>query len=259
MATTDDKEIDLWKTKQLLKFLKEASGNGTSVISIVMAPGESIAKMNQKLTDEYGTANNVKARVNRLSIQSAIVSAQQRLKLYHKIPPNGLCIYSGEVVGTDQKAKKVVIDFEPFKPINTKLYLCDNRFHVEALEELLVDEKLYAFVIVDGNGCMLATLSGNTRSVLDRFEGNLLSKTRRGGQSSNRFARLREEVKQGFVKKVCEKLNSTFIKAEKVRYQGIIIAGNADVKHDVYDCAILDPRVRAKVIEPLLDVSYGFA
>ncbi len=29
------------------------------------------------------------------------------------------------------------IDFEPFKAINTSLYLCDNKFHTEALNELL--------------------------------------------------------------------------------------------------------------------------
>ena len=26
---------------------------------------------------------------------------------------------------------------QPFKPINTSLYLCDNKFHTEALNELL--------------------------------------------------------------------------------------------------------------------------
>lgn len=26
---------------------------------------------------------------------------------------------------------QVNIDFEPFKPINTSLYLCDNKFHTE--------------------------------------------------------------------------------------------------------------------------------
>merc|ERR1711939_543248 len=34
----------------------------------------------------------------------------------------------------DNKEKKLNIDFEPFKPINTSLYLCDNKFHTEALE-----------------------------------------------------------------------------------------------------------------------------
>jgi len=32
---------------------------------------------------------------------------------------------------------QVNIDFEPFKPINTSLYMCDNKFHTAALSELL--------------------------------------------------------------------------------------------------------------------------
>jgi peptide chain release factor subunit 1 len=35
----------------------------------------------------------------------------------------------------DGKERQVTIDFEPFRPINTSLYLCDNKFHVEALSE----------------------------------------------------------------------------------------------------------------------------
>lgn len=35
------------------------------------------------------------------------------------------------------KEKKVNIDFEPFKPINTSLYLCDNKFHTEVGRLLL--------------------------------------------------------------------------------------------------------------------------
>ncbi len=34
----------------------------------------------------------------------------------------------------ENREKKVSIDFEPFKPINTSLYLCDNKFHTEASE-----------------------------------------------------------------------------------------------------------------------------
>ena len=42
------------------------------------------------LADEYGTASNIKSRVNRLSVLGAITSVQHRLKLYSKVPPNGL-------------------------------------------------------------------------------------------------------------------------------------------------------------------------
>lgn len=61
----------------------------------------------------------------------AITSTQTRLKLYNKVPTNGLVIYCGTIITNEGKEKKVNIDFEPFKPINTSLYLCDNKFHTE--------------------------------------------------------------------------------------------------------------------------------
>ena len=39
------------------------------------------------LGDEFGTASNIKNRVNRQSVLGAITSAQQRLKLYNRVPP----------------------------------------------------------------------------------------------------------------------------------------------------------------------------
>lgn len=47
--------------------------------------------------------------------------------LFFLVPPNGLVIYCGTIVTEEGKEKKVNIDFEPFKPINTSLYLCDNK------------------------------------------------------------------------------------------------------------------------------------
>lgn len=57
--------------------------------------------------------------------------------LIMQVPPNGLVVYTGTIMTDDGKEKRVNIDFEPFKPINTSLYLCDNKFHTEALNELL--------------------------------------------------------------------------------------------------------------------------
>ncbi|KAF9601256.1 hypothetical protein IFM89_018366 [Coptis chinensis] len=60
----------------------------------------------------------IKSRVNRQSVLGAITSAQQRLKLYSKVPPNGLVMYTGTIVTDEGKEKKVTVDFEPLKPIN---------------------------------------------------------------------------------------------------------------------------------------------
>ena len=62
------------------------------------------------------------------------------------MPPNGLVVYTGTILTDDGKEKKVNIDFEPFKPINTSLYLCDNKFHTEALAELLESDNRCVFV-----------------------------------------------------------------------------------------------------------------
>ncbi len=163
--TTSDKNVEIWKVKKLIKSLQAARGNGTSMISLIIPPGDQISRVSKMLADEYGTASNIKSRVNRLSVLGAITSVQHRwvanvnekkekvasrhdlafcvtcrLKLYTKVPPNGLVVYCGTIVTDEGKEKKVNIDFEPFKPINTSLYLCDNKFHTEALTALLADD-----------------------------------------------------------------------------------------------------------------------
>lgn len=60
------------------------------------------------------------------------------------------------------KEKKVTIDFEPFKPINTSLYLCDNKFHTEPLKELLESDQKFGFIVMDGNGSLFGSLSLET-------------------------------------------------------------------------------------------------
>merc|ERR1711887_421650 len=121
-------QVEIWKIKKLIKSLEAARGNGTSMISLIIPPGDQacISRVSKMLADEYGTASNIKSRVNRLSVLSAITSVQQRLKLYNRMPTNGLVIYCGTIITDEGKEKKVNIDFEPFKPINTSLYLCDN-------------------------------------------------------------------------------------------------------------------------------------
>merc|ERR1719461_1532938 len=208
------------------------------------------------LADEYGTASNIKSRVNRLSVLGAITSVQHRLKLYTRVPPNGLVIYCGTIVTEEGKEKKVNIDFEPFKSINTSLYLCDNKFHTEALTALLADDNRFGFIVMDGNGALFGTLQGNTRDVLHKFTVDLPKKHGRGGQSALRFARLRMEKRHNYVRKVAETAVTLFITNDKPNCSGLILAGSADFKTELSQSDMFDPRLQAKIIK-LVDVSYG--
>jgi peptide chain release factor subunit 1 len=257
MSETDqEKNIEIFKIKKLIKSLELARGNGTSMISLIMPPKDQVSRVVKMLADEYGTASNIKSRVNRLSVLSAITSTQQRLKLYSKVPPNGLVVYCGTIVTDEGKEKKVNIDFEPFKPINTSLYLCDNKFHVEALQELLQNDDKFGFVVMDGNGCLFGTVAGNTREIITKFTVELPKKHGRGGQSSVRFARLRVEKRHNYVRKVAETCVQTFIANDKVNVQGIILAGSAEFKNELSMSDLLDNRLRTKIIK-IVDVSYG--
>lgn len=60
----------------------------------------------------------------------------------------------------------------------------------------------YGFIVMDGNGTLFGTLSGNTREILHKFTVDLPKKHGRGGQSALRFARLRMEKRHNYVRKV---------------------------------------------------------
>lgn len=94
--------VSLSVYKQRAYSLRYAFSNGTSMISLIIrkcplykptsiqqltifiAPKDQISRVGKMLADEYGTASNIKSRVNRLSVLSAITSTQQRLKLYNR-------------------------------------------------------------------------------------------------------------------------------------------------------------------------------
>ncbi|PSR94645.1 peptide chain release factor eRF/aRF, subunit 1 [Coniella lustricola] len=255
-ANEAEKNIEIWKVKKLIKRLEAARGNGTSMISLIIPPKDQISRAAKMLAEEYGTASNIKSRVNRQSVLSAITSTQQRLKLYSKVPPNGLVVYCGEILTSEGKERKVNIDFEPFKPINTSLYLCDNKFHTEALAELLESDQKFGFIVMDGNGALFGTLSGNTRDIVHKFSVDLPKKHGRGGQSALRFARLREEKRHNYVRKVAELAVQNFITNDKTNVAGIILAGSADFKNDLNASDMFDNRLASKVIK-VVDVSYG--
>jgi len=139
-------QTQMWEVKKLIESLDSARGAGTSMISLIIPPTDQISRVSAMLSQEYGTISNIKSRVSRLSVLSAIIGTSQRLKLYSRVPPNGLVLFVGTILTDEGKEKKVSFDFEPHKPIHTSLYICDNKFHTEALSELLESDSRSGFI-----------------------------------------------------------------------------------------------------------------
>jgi len=121
---------------------------------------------------------------------------------------------------------------------------------------LLESDDKFGFIVIDGNGALFGTLSGNSREVLHKFSVDLPKKHGRGGQSALRFARLRLEKRHNYVRKVAEMSVQFFITGEKANVTGMILAGLADFKNELAQSDMFDPRLQAKIIK-IVDVSYG--
>jgi len=218
--TEEEIQIEKFKLRKKIKMLRESKGAGTSMISLLIPPGDQISRISSLLTNEAGTASNIKSRTNKNSVISAISSAQHILKFYKTVPKNGLAIFTGTVFNEEGKERKVTMDIEPFAPVPCSLYLCDNKFHVEKLEYLCRDDEVYGFVIMDGSGYLLGTLNGQSREVLAKSSVELPKKHGRGGQSAPRFDRIRREARQNHVTKTCEAARTHFFDGEKNAHQG---------------------------------------
>jgi peptide chain release factor subunit 1 len=139
--------------------------------------------------------------------------------------------------------KKVTEALIPFRPVQRPCYNCANAFDSTCLNYLLEDDERFGFIIVDGGGALFATLQGNVRNVLQKITVELPKKHGRGGQSANRFARLREEKRGHYVTKVAEIAHQNFISDNKINVKGIIMAGAAEFKTVIANSDKFDKRL----------------
>ncbi|KAL0237386.1 hypothetical protein PCE1_000783 [Barthelona sp. PCE] len=258
MNKTDEQyemEIRKFRLRKLIKNLSVVRGNGTSLVSLIVNPSDDINKITSLLNKEIAGATAIKSRLTRQSVQSALTSALQNLRNYSCIPPNGLVVYSGQV-GDIRGTKRMVISFEPFKPINTSLYVCDSRFHTEDLVCLLESNEKYGFIIMDGHGTLFGLVQGNSRHVIHKFSEELPKKHGRGGQSANRFQRIRMEARHNYMRKVTELATQFFIDNDMPNVNGLIVAGSAEFKVKLTESSMFDYRL-VPIILDVVDVGYG--
>jgi peptide chain release factor subunit 1 len=128
-------------------------------VSLYIPQKDNMNKVTEMLVSELSGAAGIKSKQTRTSVCTAINSAKEKLKLYKAIPVNGLILFCGVIeIGDGKSEKKIAIDIEPYKQINTFAYRCQTTFYTEPLNSILEDDEKFGFIIVDGNGVLYATL-----------------------------------------------------------------------------------------------------
>lgn len=134
----------------------ELEGRGTELITLYV-PFNRIHDAHALLRDELGKATNIKSRVTRLSVSSAIKSVQEKLKIISQ----DSVILVGE---TDSGWISEII--ETPQPLSSIIYRCGPKFFLEPLIRMILTGPTYAIICLDLHEMTLVTLQGTTVTTL---------------------------------------------------------------------------------------------
>ncbi len=243
-----------YEFKKTIEVLREKHGRGTELISLYIPPDKQIHEVTSYLREELGQAANIKSRVTRQNVQSAIESLLSRLKLIPRAPANGVVIFCGAVdVGADKTELQTYI-LEPPEPIKSYKYHCNSSFYLEPLEEMLVEKETYGLLVLDRREATIGVLRGKRIEVMAHLTSAVPGKHRKGGQSSHRFQQLRLIAINDFYNRIGKTASEVFLSVGK-DLEGVLIGGPSPTKEEFESGGYLHHEIQKKIIG-LFDVAY---
>jgi len=240
---------------RLKKFIKELSqyrARHTELVSVYVPADYDLNKIIQHLQQEQSTATNIKSATTRKNVIDALERMIQHLRLYKKTPEHGLAVFSGNIASIEGKSDVQVWSIEPPLPLKTRIYRCDKYFVLEPLKEMLEERESYGLLVIDRREATIAVLKGKQIVPLVKLKSAVPGKFKAGGQSAQRFARVREGAAKDFYKKVADYMKSQF---KNMELKGIIIGGPGNTKKEFYEGDFLITELKNKVIG-LKDITY---
>ncbi len=246
-------DSEKYKLKRFVKELENFRGRGTELVSVYVPAGYDLNKINTHISEEQGTAANIKSKQTRENVIAALEKIIQHLKLFPKTPENGLALFAGNVAEREGQQDYQVWSIEPPVPLNQRLYRCDKEFVLEPLRDMVEDKESYGLIVMDRREANIALLKGKNIIPLVSAESMVPGKFKAGGQSSVRFARNRELAAKDFYQKIGFMAKEQFFEMKDLK--GIIVGGPGPTKYEFVDGNYLPTELKNKVIG-IRDLSY---
>lgn len=245
---------DRFKVRAFIKEIEGYKGRGTELVSVYVPAGYNLDKIVAHLHDEQGTATNIKSKQTRDNVIASLEKMIQHLKLFPKTPDNGLVIFAANVAEREGQQDYQAWSFIPPIPMNQRLYRCDKEFVLEPLRELAQETSLYGLVVLDKREGNVALLKGKTIIPLTNSTSAVPGKHKTGGQSAQRFERLRDGAALEFYKRIADHMQSNFLDIV-TELKGIIIGGPGHSKNDFAEGNVINDQLKRKIIG-IKDLSY---
>ncbi|MFC1742178.1 peptide chain release factor aRF-1 [Nanoarchaeota archaeon] len=240
----------------LKKFVKEVGkhrGRHTEFVTVYIPSGYDMNLIINHISQEQGTASNIKSKSTRENVIGALERMIQHLRLFKKTPPNGLAVFSGNVAEKEGQEDFKVWSIEPPVPLNFRTYRCDKEFVLDPLREFLETKEVYGLVVFDRRDAMIALLKGKILIPIRKTHSEVPGKMKAGGQSAARFARLREGATKDHYKKIADYMKDEFLKLTELK--GIILGGPGVTVNDFMGYGYLTGDLKKKILGTK-DLSY---
>ncbi|PSQ48652.1 peptide chain release factor 1 [Halobacteriales archaeon SW_7_65_23] len=258
MSETEQEQSDRQKYefRKVIEKLKEYRGSGTQLVTIYVPPDRLISDVVAHVTQEHSEASNIKSKETRTNVQDALKSIKDRLKYYDTKPPeNGMVLFSGAVDTGGGRTEMITEVLEnPPQPIQSFRYHCDAEFLTEPLEEMLTDKGLFGLIVLDRREANVGWLRGKRVDPVKSATSLVPGKQRKGGQSAQRFARLRLEAIDNFYQEVAGMANDLFVE-QRHEMDGILVGGPSPTKDEFLDGDYLHHELQDMVLGKF-DVAY---
>jgi len=251
----DSADKQKYEFKKVIEELSEYRGSGTQLVTIYIPPDKRISDVVAHVTQEHSEASNIKSKDTRTNVQDALTSIKDRLKYYREPGENGMVLFSGAVDTGGGRTEMVTEVLEnPPQPIQSFRYHCDSEFYTEPLEEMLGDKGLFGLIVLDRREANVGWLKGKRVEPVKSASSLVPGKQRKGGQSAQRFARLRLEAIDNFYQEVAGMADDLFVK-ERHEMDGILVGGPSPTKDEFLDGDYLHHELQDLVLGKF-DVAY---
>jgi peptide chain release factor subunit 1 len=250
MEITDKQKTAL---DELIKRLEGVKGRHTELVTVMIPAGFSKDSVVRQLEAERSTAENIKSKQTRTAVIDSLDTIIRELKNVKVTPPNGLAAFAGNVSEKEGAQDIQSWLYEPPKPLNIRLYRCDQRFIVEPLKEMLAIEEVYGLLVIDRQQSTMGVLEGKQIKVLRTLTSGVPGKVRAGGQSSQRFHRITEGLAKEFFRRTSDSMKELFFDMPKLK--GILVGGPIPTKEEFLETGELVTKLKEKVIA-VKDIGY---
>lgn len=250
MSLTSKQKFDL---KKFVKELETYRGRHTELVSVYIPAGYDMNKIINHLSQEQGTATNIKSSSTRKNVIDALERMIQHLRLFKQTPPHGLAVFSGNVAEREGQQDFKVWSIEPPIPLKTRIYRCDKQFQLDLLSNMLEVKEVYCLVVLDRRDANIAMLKGKTIIPVLKTHSQVPGKFKAGGQSAARFERIREGAAKDHFKKVADHMKEELLGKKELK--GIIVGGPGPTKYDFVNGDYLTGDLKKKIIA-IKDLSY---